>query len=180
MRSRLRSFVQLAVFVAVSFAVRASFADHYRVPSSSMEPTVMVGDHVIVNKAAYGIRVPTTTTYLVRLAEPARGDVVVLEGVEDPPIVLLKRVVAIGGDDVEVKDGHVFIDGVVTDARATGGPDFGPARVPDGSVLVLGDNRSNSRDGRTFGFVTRDRVLGRVSAVITLDGPLVYDALGSP
>lgn len=165
-RSRFRSFVQLAIFVAVSFAVRASFADHYRVPSGSMEPTVHVDDHVIVSKAAYGLRVPMTTTYAIRYAEPARGDVVVLEGVEDPPIVLLKRVVAIGGDDVEVKDGHVFIDGKLTDDRASGGPDFGPARVPHDEVLVLGDNRGNSRDGRTFGFVPNDRVLGKVIAVL--------------
>lgn len=162
MRSRLRSFVQLAAFIAVSFVVRASFADHYRVPSGSMEPTVNVGDHVFVNKAAYGIRVPTTTTYVMRTAEPARGDVVVLEGVEEPPIVLLKRVVAVGGDVVEVKDGHVFVDGALTDDRAHGGPDFGPSRVPTRQVLVLGDNRGNSRDGRTFGFVPIDRVLGRV------------------
>lgn len=166
MRSRLRSFVQLAVFVAVSFVVRASFADHYRVPSGSMEPTVNVGDHVLVNKVAYGLRIPTTTTYVVRIAEPARGDVVVLEGVEDPPIVLLKRVVAVGGDDVEVKDGWVFIGGKLTDDRAHGGPDFGPTRVPHGHVLVLGDNRGNSRDGRTFGFVPIDRVLGRVAGVV--------------
>lgn len=166
MRSRLRSFVQLAVFVAVSFVARASFADHYRVPSGSMEPTVQVGDHVIVNKAAYGIRVPATTTYVVRLAEPARGDVVVLEGVDDPPIVLLKRVAAVGDELVEVKDGWVYIDGKLTDDRAHGGPDFGPARVPAGHVLVLGDNRANSRDGRTFGFVPIDRVLGRVVSVV--------------
>lgn len=166
MRTRLRSFVQLGVFVAVSFVVRASFADHYRVPSGSMEPTVRVGDHVLVNKAAYGIRLPATTTYVMRTAEPARGDVVVLEGVDDPPIVLLKRVVAIGGDVVEVKDGYVFIDGTLTDDRARGGPDFGPARVPARHVLVLGDNRGNSRDGRTFGFVSIDRVLGRVVGAV--------------
>jgi signal peptidase I len=165
MRSRPRSLVQLAVFVAVSVVVRASFADHYRVPSGSMEPTVMVGDHVLVNKAAYGLRVPTTTTYALRIAEPMRGDVVVLEGIEDPPIVLLKRVVAVGDDVVEVKDGWVFIDGTLADDRAHGGPDFGPTRVPRGHVLVLGDNRGNSRDGRTFGFVPIDRVLGRVVGV---------------
>lgn len=166
MRSRLRSFVQLSVFASVSFVVRASFADHYRVPSGSMEPTVQVGDHVIVNKAAYGIRLPATTTYVVRLTEPARGDVVVLAGVDDPPIVLLKRVAAVGADLVEVKDGWVYIDGKLTDDRAHGGPDFGPARVPEGQVLVLGDNRANSRDGRTFGFVPIDRVLGRVVGVV--------------
>lgn len=142
-----------------------------------MEPTVHVDDHVLVVKAAYGLRLPLTTSYVARFGEPARGDVVVLEGVEDPPIVLLKRVVAVGGDRVEVKDGHVFIDGRLTDARAAGGPDFGPSRVPDSEVLVLGDNRGNSRDGRTFGFVSRDRVLGRVVAIVGRDGSLVYEPL---
>lgn len=178
MRSRLRFLVQLAAFVVVTFAVRASFADHYRVPSASMAPTVHVGDHVLVAKAAYGLRLPMTTTYVARFAEPARGDVVVLESPDaDDPIVLLKRVVAVAGDEVEVKDGKVFIGGALSDARGEGGPDFGPARVPAGQVLVLGDNRGNSRDGRTFGFVSRDRVLGRAIAVVARDGSLAYEPL---
>jgi signal peptidase I len=180
MRSRLRFFVQLAVFVAVSFAVRASFADHYRVPSGSMEPTVHVDDHVLVVKAAYGLRLPLTTTYVARFDEPARGDVVVLEG--DGPVVLLKRVVAVHGDVVEVKDGRVFIDGVPVDEKSVrldlgGGPDFGPVRVPDDELLVLGDNRGNSRDGRTFGFVDRNRILGRAVAVVTRNGRMTYEPL---
>lgn len=168
MRSRsLRPVVQLAAFCAAMFFVRASFADHYKVPSGSMEPTVKTGDHVLVNKAAYGIRIPTTSDWVVRYGEPQRGDIVVLEA--DEPTTLLKRVVAVGGDTVEVKDGQVFIDGVMNDVRVEcsyGGPDFGPAVVPDGEVLVLGDNRGNSRDGRTFGFVSRDRVYGRVMVVL--------------
>jgi signal peptidase I len=177
MGSRLKSFVQLAAFVAVSFVVRASFADHYRVPSGSMEPTVRTDDHVLVVKAAYGLRLPLTTTYVARFSAPKRGDVVVLEGIEEPPTVLLKRVVAVGGDRVEVRDGYVFIDGRLDDARASGGPDFGPARVPDDAVLVLGDNRGNSRDGRTFGFVPRDRVLGRAVAIVARDGSMIYKAI---
>ena len=178
MRSRMRFVFQLLVFAVVTLSVRASFADHYRVPSGSMTPTVHVDDHVLVAKAAYGVRVPMTTRYVVRFSAPARGDVVVLES-PDPsdPIVLLKRVVAIGGDQVEVKDGMVLIDGVLVDTRGGGGPDFGPARVPDDSLLVLGDNRGNSRDGRTFGFVSRDRVLGRAIAVVARDGLLAYEPL---
>lgn len=178
MRPRLRFFVQLAAFVVVTFAVRASFADHYRVPSASMAPAVHVDDHVLVVKAAYGLRLPMTTTYVARFGEPSRGDVVVLESPDEgDPIVLLKRVVAVGGDQVEVKDGRVFIDGKLTDAHGEGGPDFGPARVPGGALLVLGDNRGNSRDGRTFGFVSRDRVLGRAIAVVARDGSLTYEPL---
>lgn len=91
--------------------------------------------------------------------------------------VLLKRVVAVEGDLVEVKDGRVHIDGrEVPEARisldAGGGPDLAPVRVPRGKVLLLGDNRGNSRDGRTFGFVDRERVLGRAVSVVARDGHL--------
>ena len=77
-----------------------------------MEPTIHVGDHVVVSKLAYGVRVPFTTTWLTHGSGPARGDVVVLD-LEEPgsPDVLLKRVVAVGGDWVEVRGGSVFIDG---------------------------------------------------------------------
>ena len=93
--------------------------------------------------------------------------------------VLLKRVVAVAGDLVEVRDGHVRIDGrAVPEARISldrgGGPDLGPVRVPDGKVLLLGDNRGNSRDGRIFGFVDRERVLGRAVSVVARDGHVCH------
>ena len=188
----LRTLVQLASAAAVALTARASLADHYRVPSGSMEPNVHVGDHILVSKAAYGLRLPLTETYLLHFARPARGDVVVIE----PPdaqsrhatdsevvsAVLLKRVVAVEGDLVEVRDGHVRIDGkTATEATLSldfgGGPDLGPVRVPAGKVLLLGDNRGNSRDGRTFGFVDREHVLGRAFAVVARDGRVAYEPL---
>ncbi|MDB4944571.1 MAG: Signal peptidase [Labilithrix sp.] len=187
-----RAVLQVAAAAAVAFTARASLADHYRVPSGSMEPNVHVGDHIVVSKAAYGIRLPLTDRYLVRFHAPARGDVVVLEPPDavsrhaaDPEVVgavLLKRIVAVEGDVVEVRDGHVLIDG----QRATehtlsfewgGGPDLPRTRVPDGKVLLLGDNRGNSRDGRIFGFVDRDHVLGRAFAVVARDGHVAYEPL---
>lgn len=186
-RSFFRTVLQVGSAAAVAFTARASLADHYRVPSGSMEPTVHVGDRIMVSKAAYGLRLPLTDTYLVRYAVPARGDVVVIEPPDDESkhaadadvlgSVLLKRVVAVEGDLVEVRDGRVHIDGrEVPEARisldAGGGPDLAPLRVPAGKVLLLGDNRGNSRDGRTFGFVDRERVLGRAVTVIARDGRL--------
>ena len=177
---------------AVALTARASLADHYRVPSGSMEPNVHVGDHIIVSKAAYGLRLPLTDTYVLHFGRPARGDVVVIE----PPdaesrhatdselvgAVLLKRVVAVEGDLVEVRDGHVRIDGKPAPEATLsldfgGGPDLGPVRVPAGKVLLLGDNRGNSRDGRTFGFVDRKHVLGRAFAVVARDGHVAYEPL---
>ena len=180
-----RTALQLATAAAVALTARASLADHYRVPSGSMEPTVHVGDRIVVSKLAYGLRLPLTETYLIRYGAPARGDVVVIEPPDDESkyatdsdiigSVLLKRVVAVAGDLVEVRSGHVRIDGrEVLEARisldAGGGPDLGPVRVPDGKVLLLGDNRGNSRDGRWFGFIDRERVLGRAVSVVARDG----------
>ncbi len=183
-RSPLREIVPVLVAAAVVLVARSSLADHYVVPSGSMEPTVQVGDQVCVSKIAYGLRVPTSHTYVVRGSAPARGDVVVLASPTDGE-VLLKRVVAVPGDVVEVDSGHVTIDGVpvpVTErdgalveelggrghrlgAEYGGGPDFGPTRVPADRFLVLGDNRGNSRDGRFFGWVDREAILGRALAV---------------
>jgi signal peptidase I len=184
---RLRSLLQVAAAAAVAFTARASLADHYRVPSGSMEPTVHVGDRIVVVKAAYGVRVPMTSAWVVRFGEPARGDVVVIEPPEGGPQpapgeVLLKRVVALGGETVEVRDGRVMVDDLVVDEATItlasgGGPDFGPSRVPDRALLVLGDNRGNSRDGRAFGFVDRARVLGRAVAVVGRDGHLAFHPL---
>ena len=189
--SRGRSILQIAVVASVTLSVRASFADHYRVPTGSMEPTVHVGDRIVVAKAAYGLRVPLTEDYAAHFSGPARGDVVVLlppegdryDSVADDiaGTVLLKRVVAVEGDVVEVRAGIVLIDGKRDDAHASlsegTGPDFGPVRVPEGKILVLGDNRGNSRDGRFFGFVDRDRVVGRAFAVVVRDGKFEYDPL---
>jgi signal peptidase I len=189
----LRSVVSFATVAAVSLVARASLADHYRVPSGSMEPTVHTGDHVVVDKLAYGLRVPMTDTYAVAFGGPARGDVVVLDS-PDSPDVLLKRVVATAGDRVEVTGGHVVIDGHPTGADAPdggalevldhgphelsfeygGGPNFGPTVVPRDMVLVMGDNSGNSRDGRMFGFVPRGTILGRVEAVIARDGTATW------
>lgn len=202
MSARIRAIQREAVTLlgacAFVLTARASFADHYRVPSESMEPTVLVGDRICVNKLAYGLRVPITQTYLARGPGPSRGDVVVLDSPTDDQ-VLLKRVVATPFDVVSVVDGVVSIDGerAPTPARVGGlveeldgrahplnlafggGPAFGPVRVPAGRYLVLGDNRGNSRDGRSFGWVERDAILGRAIAVCLRDGRPGWNSLSA-
>jgi signal peptidase I len=188
-RSLPRDLVTVLGGSAIVLVARASFADHYEVPSGSMEPTVAVGDQICVNKMAYGLRVPASQRYLVERRGPARGDVVVLASPTDGE-VLLKRVVAVPGDVVEVSAGRVTLDGTPVPVREEdgvvveelggrhhalstefgGGPDFGPAPVPDDEYLVLGDNRGNSRDGRTFGWVARGSMLGRAVAVCLHEG----------
>jgi signal peptidase I len=191
-----RQFLSPVLTIAALFVARASLADHYRVPTGSMEPTVEVGDHVCVNKLAYGLRIPATQTYLLRGRAPERGDVAVLNSPADGE-VLLKRIVGLPGDTVEVHYGHVVINGAEVPTRASGadvfeelgthvhplsttsggGPDLRPTRVPNDRYLVLGDNRGNSLDGRYFGWVTRDALLGRASAVCARDGWPVWRPL---
>jgi signal peptidase I len=192
-----RDIVPVLITCAVLCVARASLADHYHVPSGSMEPTVAVGDQVCVNKAAYGLRLPESQVYLARRSEPARGDVVVLASPVDGQ-VLLKRVVAIPHDRVEVRDGRVVINGATAPIETIpdgstwetlgdhthllgtdfgGGPDFGPTNVPVDAYLVLGDNRGNSADGRAFGWVKRGAIMGRVEAICVHDGQIVWHSL---
>jgi signal peptidase I len=180
-----KTLVTLLATGAVVFTARTSLADHYFVPSGSMEPTVQVGDHILVNKLAYGVHVPLVHANVIDLPGPRRGDVVVLESPEDGR-VLLKRVVALPGDDVAVRDGTTWIDGKpVDDAPARGpasdahdgGPDFGPTTVPPNHYLVLGDNRGNSKDSRMFGFVAKPAILGRAVGVFVTRGSLTWHAL---
>lgn len=144
-----------------------------------MEPNVEVGDRILVNKLAFGLRVPATNVYLARFSEPARGDVVVLSSPDDGS-VLLKRVVAVPGDEVEVREGEVWLSGRLEHRgyairrEDSGGPALEPSRVPSDAYLVLGDHRDDSRDGRSFGFVPRSAILGKAVAVYARDGGLVW------
>jgi signal peptidase I len=196
LRSLPRDILPVLLTCATLLCARASLADHYRVPSGSMEPTVAVGDQICVNKLAYGLRVPSSEAYVLRTAVPERGEVVVLDSPVDGK-VLLKRVAAIPGDVVAVVDGRLIINETAVPTRAVdrgfveelgghphlvtlvadGGPDLPSIRVPEGRYLVLGDNRGNSLDGRFFGWVNRDAILGRATAICVHDGALVWTPL---
>lgn len=150
-----------------------------------MLPTVQLDDHVLVSKLAYGVHLPLLPGYVARFGGPARGDVVVLTA-PDTGIVLLKRVVGLPGDRVRVLDGELEVNGKLVPVEdregvsyealgATphplsldggGGPGFGPVTLPRDRYLVLGDNRGNSRDGRYFGLVAGDTILGHVEGVL--------------
>ena len=166
-----REWLPFAVGILCLFAVRSSIADHYAVPSGSMQRTLFAGDRVMVDKRAYGVRLPFTLVKVTHGADIARGDVVIFDSPSDGTR-LIKRVVAVGGDTVEVREGHVHINGVTVDEDARhldlsfgGGPDFGPTRVPEGRVLALGDARGNSNDGRYFGFVRADDIYAKALGV---------------
>jgi len=190
-----RELLAIAVFALVLMSARSSLADHYLVPSGSMQPSVEIDDHILVNKAAYGLRVPFSRAYVARFGGPAVGDVVVLDA-PDEDKVLLKRVVGVPGTRVEVRGGRVRIDGQLAPVAQRGdglheqlggadhalwltrdgGPDWGPVTIPEDRYLVMGDNRGDSRDGRFFGLVTREAILGRAVGVFWRSGP-TWDGL---
>jgi signal peptidase I len=163
------------LFMFAMLAARSSFADHYVVPSGSMERTLFPGDRVVVDKRAYGLRVPFTLVKITRGEAPARGDVIIFDAPDDGTR-LIKRIVAVGGDHLEVRHGHVFVNGVPSDARAAlelrlgGGPDVAPVRVPAGHVFTMGDFRGNSRDSRFFGFVREDQIYAKAFRVYYRSG----------
>lgn len=172
----------LAVIVFLTFAARSAFGDHYWVPSGSMENTLLPGDRVLVDKTAYGLRVPFTSIELLDGSRVQPGDVVVFDSPETGDR-LIKRAVAIAGDRVDLHDGHLRVDGepladpfdpaieVFDQHRAElnlehgGGPDIRGITVPDDMVLVLGDHRGNSRDGRAFGLIPEDLIYARALVV---------------
>lgn len=177
----LREWLPALLFMLLILMARSTLADHYHVPSGSMEPSLMPGDHVLVDKSAFGYRLPFSKIKLGGGESPGAGDVVIFDSPVDG-VRLIKRVVAVAGERVAVRGGRVLIDGVprtvggttvehygndrvALQLRSGGGPAMAETIVPPGQVLVLGDHRGNSRDGRYFGFVPAAALYGRASRV---------------
>ena len=172
----------LAVMLGLLLAARDSLANHYQVPSGSMQHTLMPGDRVVVDMRAYGLRLPFTAMELLHTGQPQRGDVAVFDSPVDG-IRLIKRIAAVGGDRVELHAGHLSINGrplaeasrgdvedfgqhlARLDLGQGGGPDISGLTVPTGKVLMLGDHRGNSADGRYFGLVEASALYGKASHV---------------
>lgn len=175
------AFPMLAILLLMTVA-RSSFANHYYVPSGSMEHSLMPGDRVVVDMTAYGLRVPFTAIEVVSRDKPKAGDVVVFDSPVDG-VRLIKRVVAVGGDTVDLHDGRLTVNGRVMQSGAEpgveviaghrallnldagGGPDIHRLVIPAGQVLVLGDHRGASADGRYFGLVPAHEFYGRATNV---------------
>lgn len=191
---RHRSFL---VFAICLFAFRWSLADQYHVPTGSMEPTIHVGDRIVVNKAAYQLRLPFTTVSIATISEPNRGDVIVFDNPING-ICMVKRIVGLPGDTIEIKNGFVAINGTplsgtfdgierltqnqdeyeVYYRERIGDKDVKIKRlphqlnraelhliVPAGHYFAMGDNRDNSADSRSWGFIRKQDLKGRALGV---------------
>jgi signal peptidase I len=162
-----------AIFIALLLAlfIRTFVVQAFKIPSGSMIPTLLVGDHILVNKFVYGVKNPITGTVWIGLGEPERQDVVVFRYPENPSQDFIKRVVGLAGDTVKIVNKQVYVNdmpveepfAVIMDPEVlpTARDNFGPITVPADAVFVLGDNRDNSHDSRFWGSVPLRDIKGK-------------------
>ncbi len=175
-KSKIREYAE-AIILALILAlfIRTFVVQAFKIPSPSMVPTLLVGDHILVNKFLFGFRVPFADGKIIAIREPERGDVIVFRYPRDRKLDFIKRCVAVGGETVEVREKQVFINGAAVEfeqavfldegSLLTGRDTFGPVTVPEGKVFVMGDNRDNSNDSRFWGFVDLKDVKGKAMVI---------------
>lgn len=184
---------QFVIFILLMSVFRSAVADWYTVPTGSMQPTIEIGDRISVNKMAYDLRIPFTNSSLLATGQPEHGDIVVFESAMADER-LIKRVIGLPGDIVEMRDEQLIVNGkplsltvqnnnaaevllsetnsvnshtIRIDKSASNQlSSFAPVTVPDDHYLVLGDNRRNSADSRVYGFVPRHELKGKAQHVV--------------
>ncbi|MEW5984896.1 MAG: signal peptidase I [Acidobacteriota bacterium] len=170
-------FESIVIAVILALFIRTFVVQAFKIPTGSMEPNLLVGDHLLVNKFVFAPTAVGPERTLLPVSGIRRGEVVVFKFPEDPERDFIKRVIGLPGETVELRDRTVFIDGRPIDEpyahylprpAGTGGLDsedvrdrYGPVLVPSDSLFMMGDNRDNSQDSRYWGFLPRSYVKGR-------------------
>ncbi len=175
-KGRAREYIEaFVVALLIALVVRTLVVQAFKIPSGSMETTLLVGDHIFVNKFIYGYHVPYTKGRVLEFRHPKRGEIIVFEFPTDPSKDFIKRVIGVPGDTVEIRNKTVYVngkaleepytryvDGPGADGLAPSGRDnMPPVRVPPDKLFVMGDNRDRSYDSRFWGFVGMDKVVGK-------------------
>lgn len=167
----------IVVALLLAFVIRAFIVQAFKIPSGSMLETLQIGDHLLVTKFAYDVRLPsnvwldtTDGKVLFKVSDPKRGDIIVFKFPEDETKDYIKRVIGLPGDTIELRDKVVYINGEPLDepyvrhTKLDNMPirdNFGPYTVPEGSYFMLGDNREGSFDSRWWGPVKREKIVGK-------------------
>jgi len=165
--------ITLAIILALF--IRTFVVQAFKIPSGSMKETLLVGDHILVNKFIYGIKIPFIKKTLIPIKNPQREDIIVFKYPIDPKKDFIKRVIGIPGDVIEIRDKQIFINGKnfgdkvyesykdpdKIPAESSHRDNYGPVTVPLESLFVMGDNRDNSHDSRFWGFVPLEDVKGK-------------------
>ena len=189
-KSLVREYAEaIIVAMLLAFAIRVFVVQAFKIPSGSMIPTLLIGDHILVSKLTYGIQWPSQCKFsvsfppincyasqaLIEFGKPQRGDIIVFRFPEDEEKDFIKRVVGTSGDTVQLRNKAVLVNGVVLDDKSftqridpgiidgaiNPRDNFGPVTVPDGSYFVMGDNRDQSLDSRFWGFVREEKIRGK-------------------
>jgi signal peptidase I len=167
-KSVVREYAE-AIIIAIILAlfIRTFVVQAFKIPSGSMKPTLLVGDHILVNKFIYGVKIPFTDRTIIELGQPKRGDVVVFKYPLDTSKDYIKRVIGLPGDEVKLTNKKLYVNGkLMEDIHASYSTfgnlrKFGPVSVPDDHIFVMGDNRDESSDSRVWGFVPISFVKGK-------------------
>ena len=173
-RKLLKEYVEaIVIALLLALVIRTFVVQAFKIPSGSMIPTLLIGDHILVNKFIYGIKIPFTEKKVLMFNKPERGDVIVFKYPENPQKDFIKRVIAVEGETIEEKDKIVYVNGKILNEPYAhhydrylrpGGHDprdtFGPVTVPEDKVFVMGDNRDQSYDSRYWGFVDLNDIRG--------------------
>ena len=189
-KSLFREYAEaIVVAMLLAFAIRVFVVQAFKIPSGSMIPTLLIGDHILVSKLSYGIQWPSQCKFqaafppvncyasqaLIEFGKPQRGDIIVFRFPEDEEKDFIKRIVGTPGDTVQLRNKAVLVNGVVLEDKpftqridpgiidGTINPrdNFGPVTVPDGAYFVMGDNRDQSLDSRFWGFVREEKIRGK-------------------
>ena len=165
----------IVIAILIALFIRAFIVQAFKIPSSSMEPTLLVGDYLLVYKFIYGVRIPYSDIKFFEYKKPKRGDIIVFIFPKDRKKDFIKRVIGTEGEKVEIVQNKIYVNDKVIDdpwghysEEKTGWARylqpmerFGPVIVPKDSLFVLGDNRDNSQDSRFWGFVNKAAVKGK-------------------
>ncbi|MFQ5455388.1 MAG: signal peptidase I [Nitrospirota bacterium] len=171
----LREYTEaIATAILLALFIRTFVVQAFKIPSGSMIPTLVVGDHILVNKFIFGIKIPFTDTSLININKPERGDIIVFKFPEDESKDFIKRVIGKPGDTIEIKNKLLYVnnklmhesyirhnDNVILQREYQPRDNFGPITVPPESYFVMGDNRDQSLDSRFWGFVKFNKIKGK-------------------
>jgi signal peptidase I len=160
------------IAIVLALVVRTFFLQAFKIPTGSMRPTLVEGDRILVNKVVYGIRIPFLDWRLPSVKDPRRGDLVVFRSLDNPKRDFIKRLVALGEEEVEIRDLRLWIDGKPLDDppvfqqrlyynRGPFGQRNKSVHIPEQHYFFLGDNSASSRDSRYWGFMPRKNLVGR-------------------
>jgi len=163
----------ILIAILLALVIRTFIVQAFKIPSGSMEDTLAIGDHILVNKFIFGSKIPFTDSRILTIRDPRQGDVIVFEYPEDPSKDFIKRIVGGPGDTVEVKEKRVYVNGKlyanphevhkeadIVPKEMNPRDNKAAVKVPEGSYFVMGDNRDRSYDSRFWGYVKSEQIKG--------------------